>query len=190
MLATVFLGESGRPDAWARADEGRSTAEVPAPAAPGAPIPPPASVVNRPDDEATIERSPPRVVPATRPPRRDRSLGRVGAVFHPGVARLTRQLDEARDIADAAAAARQLLRLDTEVARDVVANYAARSPLRAFDRKHRVLVFLDGSEGWFCDAMANPPITIDGLPGMPAELERRLKEESLKLADQIRGSKA
>src|SRR5262249_43918545 len=137
MLATVFLGESGRPDASARPDEGRSTAEVPVLAAPGAPIPPPAPGVNRPDDRATIDTSPPRVVPATRPPRRDRSRGRAAAVFHPRVARLARQLDEARDIADAAAAARQLLRLDTEVARDVVANYAARSPLRGFDRKHR-----------------------------------------------------
>ena len=186
-LTSLFIGVSRSPDASVRADEGRSTAGAPVPAAPGGAIPPPASVVAPPDGGSGIVVSPPRAVPAARPPRRDRSLRLATAVFHPRVARLARQLDEARDIADAAAAARQLLRLDSEVARDVVASYAARTPLRAFDRKYRVLVLLDG-EGGFSGATANPPITIDGPrpPGTPPELERQLKEESLKLADQFK----
>ncbi len=186
MLAAVCIRESGRPDASALADDGRSTTAVPVPAAPGASISPPSSAVNRPDDRTAKIASPPRAVPAARPPRRDRSLRLATAIFHPRVARLAAPARRGAGHRGRGRRRAQLLRLDTEVARDVVASYAARSPLRAFDRKHRVLVLLN-EEGWFCDAVANPPITIDGPrpPGTPPELERRLKEESLKLADQF-----
>jgi hypothetical protein len=74
-------------------------------------------------------------------------VGLATSLFHPRVARFAEQLDEARDSKEAAVAAYELLRIDAESARDVVADFAARSPLMAFDRKHLVLLILDGSSG-------------------------------------------
>jgi hypothetical protein len=144
-----------------------------------------ATVVARPDGGFTIITSRLSDEPKTASqPRRDRMIGRAAAVFHPRVARLARQLDEARDVADAAKTARELLLLDSEVARDVVANYAARSPLRGFDRAHRVLVILDGSKGWVNYTMASDPpvVKTDKPSGIPPALERQLEKESLKFA--------
>jgi hypothetical protein len=74
-------------------------------------------------------------------------VGLATSLFHPRVARLAEQLDEARNSGEAADAAYELLRLDAEAARDVVADFAARTPLTAFDRKLLVLLILDGSSG-------------------------------------------
>ncbi len=147
-----------------------------------------AAVVARPDGSFAIIRSRVPTVRVTIRPRRDSQVGLAASLFHPRVARLARRLDEARDIEDAAEAARELLRLDSEDARDVVANYAARSPLCAFDRKHSVLVLLDGSEGWFCHAVASdlPVAKTDVPPGIPPEVARKLEKESLKLAAQVK----
>ena len=147
-----------------------------------------ATVVARPDGGFAIIKSRVPTVRVTIRPRRDSRVGLATALLHPRVARLARKLDEAQDIEDAADAARELLRLDSEVARDVVADYAARLSLRAFDRKHRVLVLLDGSEGWFCHAMASNArlVKTDVAPGMPPEAERKIDQESLKLAAQVK----
>ncbi len=147
-----------------------------------------ATVVARPDGGFTIITSRLSDEPKTASqPRRDRMIGRAAAVFHPRVARLARQLDEARDIADAAKVAHELLRLDSEVARDVVANSAAGSALRAFDRKHRVLVILDGAKGWVSHAVASDlqVMKTDRPSGIPSALDRRLEKSSLRFAAQI-----
>ncbi len=87
-----------------------------------------ATVVARPDGGFTIIGSERPDAPAAQQPQQGRLLGPAAAIFHPRVAPLARQLLEARDIDGQVDAAYDLLRLDSEHARDVVADYAARSP--------------------------------------------------------------
>ncbi len=188
LLAALIVGHAGRFQV-ARADEGKSTTGARGPEGSVA-APVPSSAIGRPDGgPATIAPSA-GVVPAPRPTRRDRSFTLARAVFHPRVARLARQLDESRDVADAADAARRLLRLDSEVARDAVASYAARSPLRAYDREHGVLVLLDGTGGWYSDAVANPtpPVAspVESPSEMPPEVRRQVDAAAAKFLDGIR----
>lgn len=188
LLAALVGGQAGRSEG-ARADEGKRNTGARGPAASVAASVSP-SAVGRPDGGPATIAPVAGVLPASRPPRRDRCLTLARAVIHPRVARLARQLDESRDVADAAAAARRLLRLDSEVARDAVASYAARSPLRAFDRAHGVLVLLDGSRGWYSDAVANPtpPVEspVESPSEMPPEVRRQLNATAVKALDGIR----
>jgi hypothetical protein len=63
------------------------------------------------------------------------------------VLRLARQLNAAQSPDQAAKVCREILDLRTDFARDTVAEYAAKSPLRAFDRDHAVGIILDDSDG-------------------------------------------
>lgn len=184
LLAALVGGQAGRSQG-ACADEGKSTTGARGPESSVA-APVASSAIGRPDGgPATIAPSA-GVVPVPRPTRRDRSFTLARAVFHPRVARLARQLDESRDVADAADAARRLLRLDSEVARDAVASYAARSPLRAYDREHGVLVLLDGTGGWYSDAVANPTPPVESPSEMTPEVRRQLNAATAKAFDGIR----
>ncbi len=60
---------------------------------------------------------------------------------------LARQLDTAPTAAAAADLVRDLLRRETEQARDAVAEYAGRSPLRAYARKHGLFLLHDDATG-------------------------------------------
>jgi hypothetical protein len=106
-----------------------------------------ATVVARPDNGFTIISSHSSLVRVERRPRRDQMLGLASAVIHPRVAQAAQKLNEATDIDEEVDAAHDLVRIDNEAARVVLADYTARSPLRGFDRQHRILLILDGSTG-------------------------------------------
>ncbi len=109
------------------------------------------------------------------------------AIGHPPASRRAAraQLDEARDIDEEVDAAHDLLRLDTEAARDAIAKYAARSPLRAFDRKHRVLLIIDGPEGEIHEVVVSKPRFIMG-PGTPPDVAREIEAGMSRVASQIK----
>lgn len=111
-------------------------------------------------------------------PRRDPMFGLAASILHPRVARLARELNEARDLDKAAVAAQELLRLGSGTALDVVAEYAARTPLTAFDRKHRVLLIFDGSSGWIHNAYGvdiAPEVPPGTTPAEARAMERELR---------------
>lgn len=122
-------------------------------------------------------------ITGVRHPRREvKSLGLVTSVLHPRVARLSRDLDEADKPDDAANAARDLLRLGSPTALDVVERYARdHAPMTAFDRGHRVLMLIDPSDGSVSQALGTElPIELSddesgALLGMSPRLIRVLK---------------
>ncbi len=116
-------------------------------------------------------------VTVVRHSRRDvKNLGLVTSVLHPRVARLSRELDEADELDDAASVARELLRLGLPTALDVVERYSRdHAPMTAFDRGHRVLMILGPTDGSVRQALGTePPFE---MPGDPADslLIRALK---------------
>ncbi len=129
--------------------------------------------------------------------REAKNLGLVTSVLHPRVARLARELDEADDLNDAASVARELLRLSSPTALDVVERYASdHAPMTAFDRGHRILMILGPSDGSVRQALGTEPpfempgdesdsLLIRALKLMPDRLVRVRTEatSSLKIGD-------
>jgi hypothetical protein len=125
-------------------------------------------------------------------PPRDPMLGLAASILHPRVARLARELGEARDLDKAAEVARELLRLGSGTALDVVAEYAARTPLTAFDREHRILLLFDGSGGWIHNAFGvdiapevPPGTTPAEVRAMEREMRSIFRTEKLRTSVQI-----
>ena len=104
------------------------------------------------------------------------------------LAYLVWRLDRARDATQAAARVRDVLRLDTEAARDAVARYAARSPLRAYDRRHGSVLLVDGGNGEVHQIEMVQQGEIRTPPGLP-EPDRRAMEEAVARAVTITAKK-
>src|SRR5205807_5816192 len=60
---------------------------------------------------------------------------------------LGHNLSEAKNPSQIIAFVRQILEHDNAYAREIVAEYSARSPLRAFDREHDLFLMHDDSDG-------------------------------------------
>jgi len=73
---------------------------------------------------------------------------------------LERQLHAAQSPVQTAGLVRKLLACDTDYALDVVAQYASESPLRAFDRKHRIFLLHDDSTGATHEVVLAPQGTV------------------------------